>query len=67
MISLILFPNYLLADVLLVPDDYPDLKTAVEYADDWDTIIIDDGIYSGFGYEGVIVDDFEHLTIKSKN
>ena len=51
---------------LLVPSEYPDIQTAMNYAMDGDTVIVADGIYTGAGNRNI---DFwgKAITVKSEN
>ncbi len=37
------------ADVIFVPSDYPNIQAAIDAAQDGDTVVLDDGLYTGQG------------------
>ena len=54
--------------ILQVPDDYSIIQAAVDAADDGDTVLISDGIYTGPGNRGISWDaTSRHLVIRSEN
>ena len=54
------------AAVLNVPDEYPDLTTAMLAAAECDTIQLDSGNYSGEGFRNLPVSPYTCITLCSK-
>lgn len=62
-----LVPHLAYPAILRVPDEYSTIQAAVDGADDGDTVLISDGIYTGDGNRGISWDaTSKHLVIKSK-
>jgi len=64
--SLIALPALADGRKIKVPKDYPNIQTAINFAEDADTVIVDDGVWTGPGNKNL---DFLGLaiTVRSKN
>lgn len=63
---LVLMPVCVLAATINVPEDQANIQAAIDVANDGDTILIDDGIYTGIGNYNVNLNG-KSITIKSVN
>jgi hypothetical protein len=54
------------ADIINVPADQPTIQAAIDVAIDGDTIIVDDGVYTGAGNKNLVPND-RSLTLRSAN
>lgn len=67
-IILLLIPGFVYPAIRHVPAEYPTIQLAIDAADDGDTILIADGIYSGEGNFDIQWDaHVKHLVIMSEN
>jgi len=64
--SLITLPALADGRKIKVPKDYPNIQTAINFAEDGDTVIVDDGVWTGPNNKNL---DFLGLaiTVRSKN
>jgi len=62
---LILLPCSAFSKTLIVPSFFDTIQKAIDFADDGDTVVLEDGIYNGIGNYNIRVE--KSITIRSEN
>ena len=64
--ALLVLSTSAFAEKIKVPQDYPKIQTAINFAEDGDVIVVSDGVWKGAGNKNI---DFLGLaiTVRSKN
>jgi parallel beta-helix repeat protein/predicted outer membrane repeat protein len=55
-----------LGTALYIPKDYPTIQSAIDAAVDWDTVIVSDGTYTGYGNRDISFQG-KAITVRSEN